>query len=142
MGYQDELDSFDEGVEFAFRLCNFIECDEWIPVRFYVNSNIAQRNLYIFIGNESSHESHNEIVLRGYNVMYEISDYHKVQLALCDGRIAQNDFVQFRWLQTVRLNKEGADGVNLDNVKIIFNSTLEHEVVLLEDDFNDQTAIE
>ena len=141
VGYRDELDSFDEGVEFALRLCNLTECDEWIPIRFYTNDTITRRNPLIFIGNKSSHESHNEIMLRGYNVTYEVGECHKVQLTLCDQRITQSNFIQFRWLQTVRLNKEGADGVNLDNVKIVFNSTLEHDVVLLEDDFSDQTVI-
>lgn len=137
VGYHNNLDSFDEGVEFAFRLCNLNECRDWIPIRFYINN--STRNDLIYVGDKSSH---NEIMLRGYNVKYE-SDFHKVQLTLCSERIAQSDFIQFRWLQTVRLNKEGADGVNLDNVKIVFNSTLEHELVpLLEDDFNNQTAIE
>ena len=139
VGYHDDLDSFDEGVEFAFCLSNLTaaECHDWIPIRFYSN-NPTKRNDLIYIGRKNSNDS---IMLRGYNVLYEV-DFHKVWLTLCSERIAQSDFIQFRWLQTVRLNKEGADGVNLDNVKIVFNSTREPELVLLEDDFNDQTAIE
>ena len=139
VGYQDNLDRFDEGVEFAFRPCNVTECHDWIPIRFYTNNSITDRNMLIYVGNNNSHDS---IMLRGYNVSYQVGGFHRVQLTLCSERITQSDFIQFRWLQTVRLNKEGADGVNLDNVKIVFNPTLEHELVLLEDDFNNQTAIE
>lgn len=144
LGYPDDLDWFDEGVEFAFRPCNVTECHDWIPVRFYtkMNSPIARRNDLIFVGNKSNHDSLDEIMLRGYNVLYEVGEVHHARLILCSDGIAQSDYIQFRWLQTVRLNREGADGVNLDNVSIVFNSTLEREVVLLEDDFSDQTAIE
>lgn len=143
VGYQDPLEWFDEGVEFAFRLCDQMnECHDWVPVRFYTNMSITQdhRNSLIFIGNESSDDS---LMLRGYNVSYKVNDTHKVQLTLCSEEITQSNFIQFRWLQTVRLNSEGADGVMLDNVKIVFNSIMEGEQrVLLEDDFNNQTAIE
>jgi hypothetical protein len=145
LGHQNGLDSFDEGVEFAVRLCDDLtECQDWIPIRFYTQNDITKRNDIILIGN--SHDSVNEIVLRGYNVSYTIyadDDFHEVQLTLhvCSESIAQNDSIQFRWLQTVRLNQKGADQVNLDNVKIVFNSSLEGERVLLEDDFNDQSAL-
>ena len=143
LGYLDErLDSFDEGVEFAFRLCNLTstEHSNWIPIRFYTNNTIDDRRNFIFIGNKSSHD---KVLLRGYNVSYQVGHVHQVQVKLCDRGIAHSDFIQFRWLQTVRLNKEGADRVTLDNVTIVHNSSnLEQLVVLLEDNFNNQTAIE
>ena len=141
LGYQNSLDSFDEGVEFAVRLCtSLVECHDWIPIRFYTNGT-TRRNNFIRIGNNNSHGSLREIMLRGYNVtykFYEDHEFHKVRLTLCSDSIAQSDYVQFRWLQTVRLNHEGADQVNLDNVNI---TSLEGGRVLLEDDFNDQTAL-
>lgn len=141
LGYQNSLDSFDEGVEFAVRLCTSLtECHDWIPIRFYTNGTTRRNS--IRIGNNNGH---GEILLRGYNVTYELykdHEFHEVQSTLCSDSIAQSDYIQFRWLQTVRLNQEGADQVNLDNVKIIFNSTLEGGHVLLEDDFNDQTALQ
>ena len=142
LGYQNSLDSFDEGVEFAVRLCtSFAECHDWIPIRFYTNDTTRRNNL-IHIGDYNSHDE--VIMLRGYNVTTELygdHKFHEVQLTLCSDSIAQSDYIQFRWLQTVRLNQEGADQVNLDNVNITFNSALEGGRVLLEDDFNDQTAL-
>jgi hypothetical protein len=143
LGHQNGLDSFDEGVEFAVSLCNLTECQDWIPIRFYTQKDTTKRNDLIFIGNQS-HDSLSEIVLRGYNVpfiRYVDDDFHEVQLTLCSESIAQSDSIQFRWLQTVRLNQIGADQVNLDNVKIVFISQMEGERVLLEDDFNKQSAL-
>ncbi len=143
LGHQNGLDSFDEGVEFAVRLCDDLtECQNWIPIRFFTQNDTTNRNNLIFIGN--SRDSVSEIVLRGYNVSFKIyadDDFHKVQLTLCSEGIAQSDSIQFRWLQTVRLNQIGADQVNLDNVKIVFNSPLEGERVLLEDDFQNQSVL-
>lgn len=143
LGYQDPLDRFDEGVEFAFRLCarNLTACNgDWIPIKYYAHDTAdpANRNNLIFIGNETSP---GKILLRGYNVSYEVGNT-PVELTLCDKGIENSDSIQFRWLQTVRLMNETADGVKLDNVKIVFNSATEQrEAVLLDDDFNNQMAI-
>ena len=140
LGYQNSLDSFDEGVEFAVHLCaSLTECHDWIPIKFYTNGTTRRNSIHI-----GDINSQGEILLRGYNMTYELygdHEFHKVQLTLCSDSIAQSDYIQFRWLQTVRLNQEGADQVNLDNVNITFNSSLEGGSVLLEDDFNDQTAL-
>lgn len=130
-----ELNSFEEGVEFAYRFHNKTE---WIPLGFYTSS-VSKNELHIGEINKMSRT----IQIRGYSVPYGVSYTHDVRLKMCAGMISSSDWanscLQFRWLQTVRQkNKDMVDLVTLDNVSISLRYSQQQKVTLLEDKFTDQ----
>lgn len=141
-GTQDErnkLNSFEEGVELAYRISNTTSVTGWIPIGFYTSEKEPKKNLSVGEYYDNMTES---IRIRGYSVPYNINYTHNVQLKMCDGLIANSDWsnscLQFRWLQTVRQkNEDHVDVATLDDVRISLRSSLQHDVTLLEDSFTD-----
>ena len=135
----NQLGSFDEGVEFA--ILNLDVGREWIPLHFYATRRITFRDERISIGNISA--QHSFFNLRGYNVSFSVSttSKHNVRLKICGSEIVQkNAVLNFRWLQT----SEGPTVANvdrtlLDNVQISISSPRHYELFM--DDFNHQDAI-
>lgn len=133
-----KLNSFEEGVELAYRIHNTTTITSWIPIGFYTSQKEHNKNLSIGKYDNVT----NSIEIRGYSVHYEVNYTHNVQLKLCGGLIASSDWsnsascLQFRWLQTVR-QKKGAnvDVATLNDVRISLRSSLQHDVTLLEDSF-------
>ena len=132
-----KINSFDEGVELAYRIHNMTNITDWIPIGFYTSQNNTKNNLSIGKHYDSVTKS---IQIRGYNVPYSVNYTHNVQLKMCDGLIANNDWsnscLQLRWLQTVRQkNEDYVDIATLDDVRISLRSSRQHDVTLLEDSF-------
>lgn len=133
----NRLESFDEGVEFAFRNLNM--GTEWIPLAFYSTYSISIRNKIISVG-EVVNDSF--FGLRGYNIIYRTdSIQYSIELKICGKEIIENDAVlNFRWLQTVQSTADAnVDETFLDNVQI--NISFPQHYVLLMDDFNGQENI-
>ena len=131
-----KLNSFEEGVELAYRIHNTSSITDWIPIGFYTSER--RPNKHLSVGKyDNVTES---IQIRGYSVPYNINYTHNVQLKICDGLIANSDWsnscLQFRWLQTVRQkNEDHVDVATLDDVRISLRSSLQHDITLLEDSF-------
>ena len=144
---EEQLNSFDEGVELAFQHINGSR--EWIPLMFYVTSEDRAEDRHgILVGNPISH-SLRIINIRGYNVSYVVSNHnqrceHKVKVCIdvVDmDRSASSNWIKFRWLQTVYQGRHrNRDRALLDNVQIRAFLIQQQGVILL-DDFNDQTTI-
>jgi hypothetical protein len=136
------LESFDEGVEFGFQ--NLNRGREWVPLAFYSFHTTARRNQRINIGPTLSDTI---IAIRGYSVpIYLVGGTvaHRAELKLCGSEMIQNNAsLSFRWLQTVLDNTliGNADTVYLDNVAISINFPEEHNMTLLEDNFNNEKMI-
>ena len=79
------LNSFDEGMEFAFR--NLNGSREWIPLMFYSSTNKRSRNNNM-VGDRVS----DKLIIRGYNVSYINIDTspHTQLLKICGNDIAQD----------------------------------------------------
>ena len=137
-----ELDSFDEGLEFAFR--NLNGSREWIPLMFYSSSDPTDnRNTNIMVGDRVS----DKLKVRGYNVSYMNTGTNCTTqlLKICGDKIAQNhryfNWIQFRWLQTVKQEREPKrDRILLDNVQISAY-LFQRQHVLFTDEFDNQTNI-
>lgn len=133
------LNSFDEGVEFAFR--NLNGSREWIPLMFY--STRSNRNETIMVGDRVS----DKLKIRGYNVSYMNTGInHTTQLLkICGNEIVQNhgylNWIQFRWLQTTAQGRaQDRDRIILDNVQV--SAYLQrHDIVVFADKFDNQTNI-
>ena len=131
-----KLNSFEEGVELAYRIRNTTSMTDWIPIGFYTSEK--EPNKILSVGKyDNVTES---IRIRGYSVPYNVNYTHKVKLKMCGGLIANSDWsnscLQFRWLQTVRQKDEDhVDVATLDDVRISLRSSLQHDVTLLEDSF-------
>jgi hypothetical protein len=127
------LDSLDEGVEFAYR----INGNEWIPVAWY--SFRTNRDDQIKVGELMDN---NNLIVRGFSVPSYRGNTHNVQLKLCGSEIMDDGAsLSFRWLQTASSDlNPNTDDITIDNVQIgLTSSTL--QLVLLMDDFNDQMSI-
>jgi len=103
--------------EFSVRLSSMP--DEWIPIRF-IYFNAVQTNNDINIGNSG------DLRIRGYSVQQVNASNGgdqaletTVRLRVC-GFNALTDLVQFRWLQTAKVNSgaQPSDVWTLDDVKI------------------------
>lgn len=134
----NRIDSFDEGVEFAFRNLN---CGrEWIPLAFYtIFRSVSFRDDEIEVGDIVG----DSLNLRGYNTSFTLSSSTSVQLKICDSEILQSDaLLNFRWLQTVVTPAfANNDVAELDNVKIMLVNPQLHSSNLFTEDFNNQDAI-
>ena len=136
------LNSFDEGLEFAFR--NLNGSREWIPLMFYSSSDPTDnRNTNIMVGDRVS----DKLKVRGYNVSYMNTGTIRTTqlLKICGDEIAQNhryfNWIQFRWLQTVKQEREPKrDRILLDNVQISAY-LFQRQHVLFTDEFDNQTNI-
>ena len=115
----DEIEIFDEGVEFAVKR---VEDNQWIPLKFFTNTE-KERSQSINVGHYDNNS--NTLSLRGYsvsvsNVSNEISEVHE---CICYPPSFVNQ-IQFRWLQTTehRANSSGIsvprDTWYIDNVEI------------------------
>ena len=132
------LETLDEGVEFAYRIED--SDSEWIPLAFY--SSQTDRDDLIRVGPGELIGSN--LTIRGYSVPFYFGDTHNVRLKLCGSNIIQdNASLSFRWLQTIPAAIQiSNDEVAIDDVQISINSsTLQHDIVLLMDNFNNQTSI-
>ena len=132
------LEFFDEGVEFGFRNLN---CGRgWIPLAFYSPVS-PTRNQQIRIGPTL----HGNVTIRGYSVpIYQVGmRTRRAELKLCGSEIIQNSAsLSFRWLQTVITDSaRNRDTVYLDNVAISINFPEGHNMILLDDDFNNEMMI-
>ena len=135
----NRLDSFDEGVEFAFQNLNIGK--EWIPLVFYTSRTLSVRDEEISIAEIMLGDSN--FNLRGYNVSFLniATTSHNIQLKICGRGVIQDGAVlTFRWLQTiVGISSENLDETFLDNVQVSINFP-QHSVVFM-DDFNGQESI-
>ena len=114
----DEIDQFDEGVEFSLQ---FGSERGWIPITFVILSDERSRSGFISIGTYNTGES--SVLIRGYSSeLKEISPNENAQhsVTVCD--FEDSDYsVQFRWLQTCRTIQMGTrDAWNLENVLITY----------------------
>ena len=128
----DRIDNTDEGVEFALRFDN----GTWIPVTVIYAAGSASRTLPI--GNFSN------LVIRDYYVDNQVMTPNledvNVSLTLCNFENAP-DWIQFRWLQTTLISREGVslrDFWGLDDMRISYIKENGEEVVLLSDSFDDK----
>ena len=142
------LNSFDEGVEFAFRVSSMTD---WVPLRFYTSVNPDDKEPNIAVNETLINSEASVLQMRGFNVSYDLIDenVHNVNLKMCGGLIENNIFaesncLEFRWLQTVQQMKSSAEFNNntdiakLSNVAISLNSTgLQHQLLLLQDSFTE-----
>ena len=138
----DELDNFDEGVEFAFRLSSAQM--EWIPIVFiYPTASRESQNIPIgTLGNLSLRGYHLEMdkeVLLQRNVQQEYN------YSLCAPQLTKFnnfDYIQFRWLQTSFFNEDidsPKDAWSLDNVTIDFVSSEGFNCTSLEESFENSS---
>ena len=143
----NDLDSFDEGVEFSFRNLNS-SSREWIPLMFFTSTVTDRRDGSINIGDTTSSS---RVQIRGYSVLYnsnianDASRPLDVNLSICGSEIVQSNgvfnHIQFRWLQTVlQIARSNRDRVLLDNVEIYSYLIKKYQIFM--DDFNDQTTLE
>ena len=142
----NNLDSFDEGVEFSFRNLNS-SSREWIPLMFFTSRDRRDESINIGRVNTSS----SRVQIRGYSVLYnsaianDASRSLDVNLSICGSEIVQSNgvfnHIQFRWLQTVtQIARSNRDRVLLDNVEIYSYLIKKYQIFM--DDFNDQTTLE
>ena len=113
-------------------------CDSWHSF----NSLLQCYSDQIRVGPEELIGSN--LTIRGYSVPFHHGDTHNVTLKLCGSDIIQdNASLSFRWLQTIPAAIQiSNDEVAIDDVQIsIDSSTLQHDIVLLMDNFNNQTSI-
>ena len=137
------LNSFDEGLEFAFR--NLNGSREWIPLMFYSSSEPTNnnRNTNIMVGDRVS----DKLIIRGYNVSYMNTGTNCTTqlLKICGDEIAQNhsyfNWIQFRWLQTtVQARAQNRDRILLDNIQISVH-LFQQQHMAFADEFDSQTNI-
>ena len=135
------LNSFDEGVEFAYQ--NLNDDREWIPLAFYSFHIPYNRDEDIEVGPASGTIA----TIRGYNVtIYRVGSKvaRSAELKLCGSEVIQNNAsLSFRWLQTVEsASTANADTAYIDNVKFSINLSEEHNTtIIFDDDFNSETMI-
>ena len=125
-------------MEFAFRSNN----ETWIPLTLIHSDDGSERNHSISIGTKD------DLVIRDYRVDNQVIDSNvtkrrmnvNISLEVCNFKEAPA-FVQFRWLQTSRVNPNKPyrirDIWGLDDMKISYveeNKT----VVLVSDSFEDE----
>ena len=151
INHGNSLNSFDEGVEFSFQNLNS-SSREWIPLMFYSSRHTSVRNDRIYIGEVNHHSG--LVNIRGYNVPYIIisndaSQSLEVCVIICGSEISQhsrqfiNNWIQFRWLQTVTQEiGHNRDIVILDDITISSYLIQQYIVKILADDFNNQTTTE
>ena len=128
----DRLDNLDEGVELS--IGNSSGDGHWVPLMFYSANNLNdQINGSIRLGNVTN----SSVLLRGYRVPVERVTANTTQnirtVLICDSEFLETG-VQFRWLQTVRVqeNLPNEDVWTLDNVTVeVCNDTVRQ--VLSED---------
>jgi len=127
----DPIDKFDEGIEFAARVCS--SPSDWIPIKFiYTNTKKKEG---ILIGESEGTTLH----IRGYSVEKVLSDSESkasVQVNICISALTES--IQFRWLQTSFLQSNSIRDVwALDNIEICLESDVKMTRVLYHDNFDD-----
>jgi hypothetical protein len=126
------LDSLDEGVEFAYRISD--NKLKWIPLAWY--SSRSSRHNRIKVGKLMD----NNLIVRGFSVPFFNGDIRNVQLKLCGSEILEDGAsLSFRWLQTViSILRPSVDDIAIDDVHISIRSPAQHidDIVLLVDNFN------
>ena len=148
----NSLNSFDEGVEFAFK--NLNTSQEWIPLMFFSradsNKNLRRGN-NIYVGEIPTDQD--VVIIRGYNVSFKMignGEENKVEYAIkiCGKEIMQSNGVllscmKFRWLQTVSQvrNRPNRDIILLDDVVVRAYSDQQQNLVVFKDSFNNQASI-
>ena len=114
---------------------------EWIPLQFYTSVGDEKKNPVIAVNQTSI--GNDTILMRGFNVTYQVGDEHNVKLNMCGGvfdNFMESSCLEFRWLQTVRQkNESNVDTVKLRNVRISLSSSeaLPQDILLLEDKFTE-----
>ena len=115
---------------------------EWIPLMYFAkSSDINQSFIKLPFEQTINRDSASgDFTLRGYSVPYVIQNGNYYNVSLCGNSIFQHP-LQFRWLHTSYQEKRfTGDVVMLDNVTInVWNCT--HSVVLLEDNFDNQSSV-
>ena len=132
----NRIDRFDEGVELSVRLLSAPM--EWIPIVYIYPNNFTGPSYPIEIG------LLNNLRLRGYNVdmdqliLLEVGAEGNFSFTLCatDSCGINDDYVQFRWLQTSRFitSNMTRDVWSLDNIKIYFVE-MDYNNLILEESF-------
>jgi len=130
----DRLDNLDEGVELS--IGNSSGDGHWVPLMFYSANDLNDRmNNNIRLGDVTN----SSLSLRGYSVPVERVNASTTQnirtVLICDSEFLETG-VQFRWLQTVRVQEnlpsKESDVWTLDNVTVkVHNDTVRQ--VLSED---------
>ena len=134
----DRLDTFDEGVEFAFRLSSAQM--EWIPIAFIFPAMSRRSDNLIPIGTLGN------LSLRGYSlemdqaVLLERGCQQKFNYTLCAPQLPEFDgsgYIQFRWLQTdsIYTSNNHRDVWSLDNVTIDFVNMEGMSCMMLDESF-------
>ena len=110
----------------------------WRPLAYFVKINLPRGPKYINLG---YHEGNN-LYIRGYLVRRVVHDnmdvQHNISIQVCDPRYLEAESVQFRWLQTSRVNAERKDMWSLDDVKV--DVVRESRKMLFWEDFENYTA--
>ena len=104
-----------EGIELSIRQINE---PIWRPLAYFTGEGLLPGPDYLKLG----YNEGNNLYLRGYlvpRVDYNSTDkQHNISIRVCDPRYLNNASVQFRWLQTSRVNSEYKDIWSLDDVKV------------------------
>ena len=104
-----------EGIELSIRQINE---PIWRPLAYFTGEGLSAGPDYLKLG----YNDGDNLYLRGYlvpRVDYNSTDkQHNISIRVCDPRYLNNAFVQFRWLQTSRVNSEYKDIWSLDDVKV------------------------
>ncbi len=123
----DEIDQFEEGVEFSIRTS--LLPHDWIPLKFFFNDRFLptptpsmQRRGYLVPTVFITEESEEDIIINVCNISTD------------------NISLQFRWLQTSTLLVNAPIDIwLLDNIKISVIDSVQENLTLLEENFDGNT---
>ncbi len=123
----DEIDQFEEGVEFSIRTS--LLPHDWIPLKFFFNDRFLptptpsmQRRGYLVPTVFITEESEEDIIINVCNISTD------------------NISLQFRWLQTSTLLANAPIDIwLLDNIKISVIDSVQENLTLLEENFDGNT---